>query len=60
MTSYRLALCWVLGLVVFSVAARADEAANEAGNRLYETHIRPVLARRCYACHSEKAGKREG
>ena len=60
MTSYRLAMSWVLGLVIFSVVVRADEAVDAVGQRFYETHVRPVLAQRCYACHSEKAGKREG
>ncbi len=26
----------------------------------YETHIRPLLSRRCYQCHSDRADKREG
>ena len=32
----------------------------EAGQRYFETHIRPLFARHCYACHSARDGKREG
>ena len=37
----------------------ADEPSEE-GTKYYETHIRPLLAERCYGCHSSRAGKQEG
>lgn len=57
--SHRAIFPW-LCLVIFAVSVRADEVGKETGHHYYETHIRPVLAQRCYACHSEKSGKREG
>lgn len=33
---------------------------NAAGLAFFETNIRPVLVKRCYACHSQQAGKSEG
>ena len=38
-----------------SVSSMADER-----QKLFEEQIRPVLAKRCYSCHSRKAGKQEG
>jgi len=37
-----------------AVSLRADEAANLA---FFETRIRPVLVRECYACHSAEAAR---
>ena len=37
----------------------ADQASEE-GIQYFETHIRPLLAERCYGCHSQRAGKQEG
>lgn len=36
----------------------AEVAPAEA--EFFEKHIRPLLVERCYACHSEQAGEREG
>ena len=50
------------GLVVWvSIAgwAAAAEPDND-GRRLFETRIQPVLAQRCYKCHSSTAKKLEG
>jgi hypothetical protein len=49
-------------------SAAAEDAANtvnqptvdDAGLRYFETHVRPLLAERCYSCHSERSGKQEG
>jgi mono/diheme cytochrome c family protein len=38
---------------------RADEPSAE-GIAYFETHIRPLLAERCYGCHSQRAEKQEG
>src|SRR5205085_963786 len=34
--------------------------ASEEGLKYFETHVRPLLAERCYGCHSGRAGKQEG
>ena len=47
-----------------SIASAQENAAAEKpeadGIAWFETHIRPLLVQRCYACHSLKAGKQEG
>jgi len=40
---------------MFCFTAAADEGAD-----FFESHIRPVLAARCYACHSAKAPEAQG
>ena len=42
-----------------SCCVRAEEHSEEAV-KYFETHVRPLLAERCYSCHSQKAKKREG
>ncbi len=39
------------------LANSADAAVDVAGNAFFEAKIRPVLANRCYKCHSEQAAK---
>ena len=39
-------------------AAENDQAAD--GVAYFEKHVRPLLVRHCYQCHSEKSEKREG
>lgn len=34
--------------------------ADETASQLFESRIRPLLIARCYGCHSEQSGKREG
>jgi hypothetical protein len=34
--------------------------ANDTGNEFFEKQVRPVLAARCFECHSEKAAKVKG
>ncbi len=52
------AACLLLlgGVGAASRAAPAD-GANRAGIEFFETHIRPVLAEKCYGCHSAQAKK---
>ena len=45
----------------FADDQRADHhLADAKGVEYFETHIRPLLAKRCYSCHSAEADKREG
>jgi hypothetical protein len=55
----RLALALV-GLVVISAAARAEDTAMDEGVRLFEEKIAPVLKAECYRCHSDDAEKVRG
>ena len=50
-----------LGLAVLSIAAplRAQDSGSDR-LKLFEEKIRPVLATRCYVCHSVKAAKVQG
>ena len=50
-------LAW---LAVFAFALRAEEGASSEGLTYFEQHIRPLLAQRCYSCHSSRAKKQEG
>lgn len=60
----RLALLLgTLGLLIFDVADDRrilGEEASQEGIKYFETQIRPLLAARCYGCHSDRAGKQEG
>lgn len=41
-------------------ATHAQDVTNAEGVKYFETKIRPVLADKCYGCHSEKAEKVKG
>ncbi len=58
-------LCLLLPLLAGGVAARADDGPEspirlDQASAYFETHIRPLFARHCYACHSEQADERQG
>lgn len=36
------------------------QESSQRGITFFEQKVRPILIRRCYACHSEEAGKRKG
>src|SRR5262245_19676607 len=38
----------------------ADDGATKEGLAHFEQHIRPLLAERCYACHSNRSKKQKG
>jgi hypothetical protein len=42
------------------VEQQADKVAAAQSIELFEKQVRPLLFEHCYACHSEKSGKREG
>ncbi len=55
MRIFSAVLFFALGGVVFARAAEAAETAvlpSKEGVTFFETHIRPLLAERCYECHS--------
>ncbi len=58
-TLVRIAICIVMVLGVSVVFADAPPS-NPAGVEFFEKHIRPLLAERCYQCHSAKAEKLKG
>ena len=41
-------------------SVRPNCAADEAGNEFFEKQVRPILAARCYECHSAQAAKLKG
>ncbi|HEY1376590.1 MAG TPA: PSD1 and planctomycete cytochrome C domain-containing protein [Gemmataceae bacterium] len=49
---------WFAGLALVLAAGRAPAA--EPGVEFFEKHIRPVLAEKCYRCHSANADKVRG
>ena len=53
-----LTLTWSVGVLIFSKAAAAD--LTPAQSDFFESKIRPILADRCYKCHSTLAEKIKG
>src|SRR3954452_23017723 len=49
---------FLLGALGFVVSTAA--IAQDSGADLFETKIRPVLAAKCYACHSASAATPQG
>src|SRR6185369_17127433 len=45
---------------LFGLAITASIVADDAGNEFFEKQVRPILAARCFECHSEKAAKIKG
>jgi hypothetical protein len=63
MIAFRRRLAWVflsLHLSLLPASSRADNSSTESHFAYFEQHIRPLLAARCYSCHSERAKKSEG
>ncbi len=54
-----LRFCATMVAIAVSVLAQTPEQ-QAAGNELFEKKIRPVLATRCYVCHSASAPKVQG
>ena len=50
----RAAIAALLGILASSVSLRADDV-DRAGVALFESRVRPLLVRHCYACHSARA-----
>ncbi len=49
-----------LGLALIAFAAAPAHAADPLDIEYFETEIRPILAARCYECHSADSGEPEG
>ena len=47
----------LLGALVAAGAAAGQESNDAKGHEFFEKRIRPVLAERCYGCHSARAKK---
>ena len=47
-------------LLASSVTLYGEEGPSASQLAYFEKQIRPLLAKRCYSCHSQRAGKREG
>ena len=57
----RRTLGCAIGAVLISGICDADDPKkHQADVEYFETHIRPLLAKRCYSCHSSKSGNSEG
>ena len=56
----KLIWIWTLTAWVFVSSGRGADPPNAEEVSYFEKYIRPLLVSRCYACHSERAGKREG
>lgn len=48
----------VVGIVV--AAATSGLVADDADSEFFEKQVRPILAARCFECHSEKSAKAKG
>lgn len=62
MLTHARIVAWIYGLAVCvgTLTTRADEPYDDRAIAYFETHVRPLLAKHCYQCHSERAGKSEG
>lgn len=50
----------IFGVYFASHAADAQERITAQQERFFEEKIRPVLADKCYSCHSEESGENQG
>jgi mono/diheme cytochrome c family protein len=44
-------------MLLRSFATAADDDATRAGNKFFETEVRPLLSQHCFECHGEKKQK---
>jgi hypothetical protein len=49
-----------VAVIVCCSAGRAEDAPNPVDITFFEENIRPVLAEKCYKCHSQRAQKLKG
>jgi cytochrome c553 len=55
-----LATASLASAAILPTATIVSETENAAGIEFFEKHIRPVLAQKCYDCHSKESGKEKG
>src|SRR4051812_15169505 len=58
--SRRLRVVAVLLVIGASSLSRESAIADETRDEFFEKHARPILAARCFECHSVKAAKAKG
>ncbi|MDG1895137.1 MAG: PSD1 and planctomycete cytochrome C domain-containing protein [Fuerstiella sp.] len=51
---------WLICLLTAVFTMDSARSATADGVEYFEKHIRPLLAKHCYSCHSSRTGKREG
>jgi hypothetical protein len=51
---------WLVGVLATMAPSHGANSDTAEGVEYFEKHIRPVLASRCYTCHSSREQKREG
>src|SRR5262245_33686152 len=56
----RLLCACVVSFATFVSGGSADDGVTNEGVTYFERHIRPLLAERCYACHSTRDKKQKG
>lgn len=49
-----------LCLLAAGLPLRASQPDPAQGMAYFEKHVRPLLVKRCYSCHSQRAGESEG
>ncbi len=60
MTTYRQTVRWFAGVACASAGALHAAAPSAEQTEFFEKHIRPVLAERCYECHSAEKKTKGG
>ena len=56
----RSVVVWLVCALATVSTARAADPVTAAGVEYFEKHIRPLLIKRCYGCHSSRESSREG
>ena len=59
-SSFFLATASLAGAAITPDAPVTGEKQDPAGVEFFEKFIRPVLAQKCYGCHSRESGKQKG
>ncbi len=56
----RLLWCSLVAVPLCGLCTGVATADDADQHRYFETHVRPLLAKHCYECHSEQAGEQQG
>ncbi len=60
MLRYMLSTLYVIVFTTVLYSQAHSQPVADAGSIYFETHVRPLFAKHCYQCHSERAGDSEG